>query len=71
MYAQFRDGAGNTSAASSATIVLDTVAPAGSVAIDGGAASAADPSAVLALAKQAVPVDAAAWNGRGTDVTIL
>ncbi|MCX6035203.1 MAG: C39 family peptidase [Chloroflexi bacterium] len=49
VYAKYKDNAGNISDAGTDTITLDTVAPAGSVVIDGGATFAASTSVNLTL----------------------
>ena len=49
VYAQFRDNVGRVSSSVNDTIVLDTVAPTGSVTINGGAAFANSPAVTLAL----------------------
>lgn len=47
---RFKDSAGNVSAVYTASIVLDSVAPAGSITINGGATSTASPIVTLTLA---------------------
>ena len=49
VYAQFRDGVGNTSSSLSDTITLDTVQPTGSVNINSGATYATSTSITLSL----------------------
>jgi len=49
VYMQYKDNAGNISDAATDTITLDTVAPAGSILIDGGATYAASTSVNLTL----------------------
>jgi hypothetical protein len=49
VYAHFEDGVGNVSTNATDTITLDTVAPTGSVVIDGGATYAASTSVSLTL----------------------
>ena len=49
VYVQYQDNAGNISGAATDTITLDTVAPTGSVVIDGGATYAASTSVNLTL----------------------
>jgi hypothetical protein len=50
VYVQLKDAAGNESAAISATIMLDTAAPSGTVTINGGAVVAKESTVTLALA---------------------
>jgi hypothetical protein len=50
VYAQFKDGAGNWSASTTASIILDTIAPFGSVSINNGAATAKSKAVTLSLA---------------------
>lgn len=55
VYAQWRDAAGNWSPVTSDTIVLDTAAPTGTVAINGGAASTNQVNVTLSLSAADVP----------------
>ncbi len=55
VYAQWRDAAGNWSPVTSDTIVLDTAAPTGTVAINGGAASTNQVNVTLSLGATDVP----------------
>ena len=49
VYVQYRDAVGNVSPPYSDSIILDTIPPTGSIAIDGGAAYASSTSVELAL----------------------
>ncbi len=49
LYMTVGDGAGNTSGTASATITIDTVAPTGTVSINGGASYATTPAATVTL----------------------
>jgi hypothetical protein len=68
VYVEYRDNAGNVSASFTDSIILDTIAPAGSILIDGGASYANSPSLALGLSATdaASGVDAMRFSNDGS-----